>query len=352
MQMKDKTMKLSKQQIWKIVGVVALVLLMISGIVLGIVFGIKSNTQTLQDDDPIQSSPLVITCESENGIMLASSEATTASDGTISKDLTAIITPDNASNKNVSWSCAWENSSDSWASGKSVSSYISISPYEDNSLKATVVCKEAFGAPIVVTAHTTDGSNLSASCKCDYVKRVEKVDLIVPKSSMADDTTGFDTSTTSQPWKVKMYADIPDTGQGSFKTSIVWGVGTIEEDVAVSVSYYLTDDYYQQLAQKGYATFVDGVFSGTRYDSGVVTLFNTNSSGVRAMFGSNFYDDVSYREAVIYALQHCPWRAISFKVTAIGEHNDYCIEYPCTIVTSRMEVLAKTIQVSPLVLTF
>lgn len=333
------------KNIFKVIGVTALAGMVITGIVLGCIFGLNTNEKVNDSLEPTEeSSPFEIETTVENGIRLSSSEATIASDGTISKELTAIIMPDNASNKKVSWSCAWENASDSWASGKNVSNYVAVTSSGDNSLKATVVCMEAFGTPIVVTVRTTDGSNLSAGCKCDYVKRVEKVDLTVPKTSMADDNCGFDTSTTPAPWYVKMYATIPDTGQSNFTTSIVWSVGTIEEDVDVSVSYYLTDQYYNCLATLGYNLgYSNGVFSGDRYDSGVVTFFNTDSNGVREMFGSNFYDDLDYQSAVCRALNIMSVAAMKFKVTAIGEYNNYSVEYQCGINTSRMTIAVQSV---------
>lgn len=83
--------------------------------------------------------------------------------------LTATITPSDASNKAVSWSAAWKNSSSSWANGKSVSNYVSIS---ESGMTATVECLQAFGEQIIITVKSTSNSSASATCTVDYSQKL------------------------------------------------------------------------------------------------------------------------------------------------------------------------------------
>lgn len=86
--------------------------------------------------------------------------------------LTATIEPSNAENKAVDWAVAWNDSSSSWASGKSVSNYVTVTPSADGALTATVACLQAFGEKVKVTVTSRDNANASATCIADYRKRM------------------------------------------------------------------------------------------------------------------------------------------------------------------------------------
>lgn len=338
---------ISKNKVLQIIGVAVLCAVCVLGAVLGVVFGMNHSSEDLNvskdmsDRKPDDS--FVMETQAEQGISLLMSNATTADDGTTSRVLTATITPDDVTVKNVAWTCCWENSSADWAKDKDVSDYISVEPFEDDPLKATVVCKQTFGSRILIKVRTMDDSNLSATCKCDYIKRIEKINLKVPKSLMSDDNGGFDTAVDyDYSWCVKVYPYVGDTGSGKFVTSIVWGVGTVEEDVSVSVSYYLNDSYYTSLS----SSYVGGptIPSEQRFNSGNTDCFHSSKEYCKTLFGENFYTDNAYQNSVIRALQICN-KPLTFKVVAVGEHNNYSIEYQGGIITGAMYIKATAVAI-------
>lgn len=91
--------------------------------------------------------------------------------------LTATITPSNATNKSVDWSVAFVNPSSSWAKGKTVTDYVTVTPTSDGALTANVECKQAFGEQIKVVVTSRDNESATASCTVDYAKRVVSCSL-------------------------------------------------------------------------------------------------------------------------------------------------------------------------------
>ena len=89
--------------------------------------------------------------------------------------LTATIVPSNVINKAVDWSVAFVNPSSAWATDKIVTDYVTVTPTADGALTANVECLQAFGEQIKVVCLSRDSSDISASCVCDYLKRVEEV---------------------------------------------------------------------------------------------------------------------------------------------------------------------------------
>lgn len=86
--------------------------------------------------------------------------------------LTATITPSYASNKTVDWKLEFSDASSAWASGKTVTDYVTITPSADGALTASLVCVQDFGEPIIVTVTSRDNPSASASCTVDYAKKV------------------------------------------------------------------------------------------------------------------------------------------------------------------------------------
>lgn len=82
--------------------------------------------------------------------------------------ITATITPSNADDKTVDWSVAWKDSNSSWAKGKTVTSYVTISPTSDGALTASVSCLAAFGEQVIVTVTPRANTTISATCTLDY----------------------------------------------------------------------------------------------------------------------------------------------------------------------------------------
>ena len=90
-------------------------------------------------------------------------------------EVTATITPENATNKAVDWSVAFQNASSAWASGKNVSDYVTVTPDSDGSLKATVKNLKAFGEKIVVTVTSRANVAVKATIVCDYNRKVTAI---------------------------------------------------------------------------------------------------------------------------------------------------------------------------------
>lgn len=92
--------------------------------------------------------------------------------------LTATITPVDADNKAVDWAVTWKNAESTWATGKTVTDYVTVTPINDGALTANVECKQPFGEQIKVTVTSRDNTELTADCICDYAKKVINNNLI------------------------------------------------------------------------------------------------------------------------------------------------------------------------------
>lgn len=158
-----------------------LVIVMAGAIVLGVGFGVygkntddwfKPKHEDSQGQEENEDDPIPVEVISANNISLLSSTATTAADGTTSKTLTATITPADATNKKVDWSVAFKSASSTWAKGKTVTDYVTVTPTSDGALTATVACKKAFGEQIIITVKSREVSEISATATVDYEKKL------------------------------------------------------------------------------------------------------------------------------------------------------------------------------------
>lgn len=89
--------------------------------------------------------------------------------------LTATVEPSNAVNKAVDWSVAFVNPSSSWATGKTVTDYVTVTPTSDGALTATVQNLKAFGEQIKVTVVSRANLHASAECIIDFARRIEDI---------------------------------------------------------------------------------------------------------------------------------------------------------------------------------
>lgn len=98
-----------------------------------------------------------------------SAESTFASDGVT---VQAGVQPRDATNRAVDWSLSWKNAASSWANGKSVTDYVTVTPSSDGALTANVNCLKAFGGQIKVTVTSRVNPEAKAECTLDYARRI------------------------------------------------------------------------------------------------------------------------------------------------------------------------------------
>lgn len=169
----EKTMKLTKKQILMIACVGAIILLFVACTVLSVLLAINLKPDSLQEIQPQEGSPLVIENSVENGIMLTSGVATTASDGTVSQTITATAyDSDGATTQSAFyWEAIWNDSTAEWAVGKDVADYVGLTPSEDTQ-SCTLVCAKGFSEQIIVRVSCKAKPKVYATLTLDYVKRI------------------------------------------------------------------------------------------------------------------------------------------------------------------------------------
>ena len=146
-----------------------LVGVMLAGIILG--WFEKDDAEEEQAGAPAYS---FIVGNSEGNRMTLTSVRNNAVTGE-SVTITATVEPDNeAENTGVDWTATWKNAGSVWASGKSVSDYVTITPGgEDYAASKSVTLEnlQPFGEQIIVKATARDDPEITATCTADYAQK-------------------------------------------------------------------------------------------------------------------------------------------------------------------------------------
>ncbi len=203
--------------------------------------------------------------------------------------ITATIRPSNADDKTVDWSVAWKDSNSSWAKGKTVTNYATVTPTSDGALTASVSCLAAFGEQIIVSVVPRANTDISATCTLDYCQTitgvVSELSHYVYNGSAADDTNRISTAATGGPKTVNL---TPSTYSANFYqryyTLTLSSTYTLPiNTVSISYKLNLTNSFRTALTSQGCspvstsgATF-DTVSNATIGSNKQVTMSFANS---------------------------------------------------------------------------
>lgn len=178
--------------------------------------------------------------------------------------------------EDVVFTAAWANPASAWASGKTVSDYVSLS--ETGSNTATVSCLTAFGEQVIITATSAVNDSAYATCTVDYVKRVTFVSAdgnlyysSNSSSAAVEFNIAYSAGTLTPEVKITSISYVADSGlssavqnssyfdlfeeyatQGGYSTGFTLGYTTsldlvVEDgdtDSSVSIAQYKVDNVY------------------------------------------------------------------------------------------------------------
>ena len=120
----------------------------------------------------LMSAQIPIEAYAENGLVGYADNAYT---------ITATVKPDNfATNTGVNWELTWSDPESEWATGKSVTDYVTATPSGAGYLESKIVnvtCAQAFGEQVLLTATAKEKPEISAVCTIDYVQRLNETDV-------------------------------------------------------------------------------------------------------------------------------------------------------------------------------
>lgn len=255
----------TKDKVKWIITAIAFVLVAVMLVALCLqVFGSggQKPTEWFNGDEETESV-LVITPQEQTAMRLNTARATASGN---SYTITATVTPSDATNTGVYWSIAWKNGSSSWANGKSVSDYITLSS-NDNS--ATVTLKTAFGEQAIITAASESNPEVTATCTVDYVER-----LSIPHGNAYMDVKRiYQNGNTDQTFSFGSSMSIKAIVQYS-------GVGTVRGDVEFGQLKIAIDD--------GMREYISSRVSGYnyKYTATSTTLDFSNGINTNVSFAS------------------------------------------------------------------
>lgn len=177
---------------WIVVFVLVAVLLV--GTVVSLVIGIQNGKRT--ETPPAQTeSGMLVTPDETSGAVRLSVMPLSANGGINqlsenSYTVTATIQPASALQK-ANWSVAWKNNGSSWAMGKTVTDYVTVTPTEEGALTATLNCVKAFSEQVILTVSAVANENKTATCTVDYQQRLNVNSLSLGGTVLSTDTGNF-----------------------------------------------------------------------------------------------------------------------------------------------------------------
>lgn len=195
----------------------------------------------------------------ENGVSAQAESAYT---------LTATVMPELAENKAVDWAVRFSDSAAEWASGKSVTDYVTITPSADGALTASLACIKDFGSQIVVTVTSRDNPSAKAECTVDYAKKI--------KSAYLMDGSGAPIGQNGADWVTGLYDNFTETyipQYMSYTVNYTYSEYTVEDTFEMTASAQLNGEFKSGLQsyvnshateQTQYAAAILGSLSGEK----------------------------------------------------------------------------------------
>lgn len=175
---------------WKAFAIFLAIVLVAAGILTGVFYALGDITfgkAEEQSEAATKNGGMVLAADEGSGAVVAMSAIAEENFGDygISESaesaelVTATLDPADATYTTANWSAAWANAESEWASGKTVTDYVTVTPTEDNDLSAAVACLQPFGEQVVVTLAIGGGNNtMSASCIADYAQRIDESSIL------------------------------------------------------------------------------------------------------------------------------------------------------------------------------
>lgn len=190
--------------------------------------------------------------------------------------LTASIEPIDATNQEVDWSVSFVNASSAWATGKTVTDYVTVTPTEDGAKTATVQNLGAFGEQIKVTVTSRDNSEATAECTVDYVKRLTSATVSI----------GGGTSIICSSEGTKYNVSLNETySDGTIESSTTITGATIE----LTTGFKDAIEEYSPTILENLVTKTVGITSGfTSNEDFIVGFFSTSDYGFPAKTEGSF----------------------------------------------------------------
>lgn len=219
--------------------------------------------------------------------------------------LTATVLPEKASNKAVDWAVSFVNPSSAWATGKTVTDYVTVTPTADGALTANVECLQAFDEQIKVTVTSRNNADATATCLVDYAERVSGYTLTL--------SNGGVTISSSDP----EYTVTGNSSVSISKGEYTKTVGTIEENFTGTYVIRGNASFAANMSSIGVNATVKQV-SGSVVPVGediFTSLYQLSPQG-----GTPF---PSMNQLMDYANSHTDIPFAEVYVHLEGEHSDY-----------------------------
>lgn len=255
--------------------------------------------------------------------------------------LTATITPDNATNKAVDWSVSFVNPASEWAAGKTVTDYVTVTPTADGALTANVECLQDFGEQINVTVTSRDNASASAVCTVDFAKRIEDVKIYGHFISMSG------ISVKSPNAVVNWQGNLDSTGNDCW-FSIEYSDYTVDDFTKLSNSSIRILSLYSDMTESpsadGISLYVDGgapVFMSFESDTKIPPLS-------QYLDGGPHHEELDKDALNAWIYNHGDEDGyvylLSLAATIEGEYSSFSFEVPIRFTASSFRVAAQDIE--------
>ena len=328
----------------KIYAVITSLLIAASAVVVGVGFG-TGLWQVVLQDDPVQEQPddqtpdetpedeggMIVGEPEEQGISLMSARIAPADYeeygispmAESAQQLKATITPSNATNQKVDWAVAWVNPSSSWANGKTVTDYVTVTPTADGSLTAIVECKQAFGEQVKVTVASRQNTKATASSTVDYAKRVTSGTI----NYTGTNTGNVNITSSGSEFTYTASGTLEDnTINTSSVFTPVMGTGTLDDEFTYDITVSYNEAWGNALTSNSFGSYIENAGKniplstiGTIYIGTVMGLEVLSYTGEQAVYEDYMYGSNGAFNAFADALRDMDGESIfTLKVVATG----------------------------------
>ncbi len=193
----------------------------------------------INPDDKVLSN-LKVSSGISRGVRLYAAAPVVQANNVITQTLTAHIEPADADNQRVTWSVAWQNPASEYATSKTVTDYVTVTPESDGSLTATVSCLQDFGEKVVVTVTAEDNAEIKATAVCDYLQRVESLEFTA--SEVEFPGSGYTYEVVYSDYTIPVDIDLTISNKMTLTTGFVNAIKT--RHTAMNTGYKIGTDWF------------------------------------------------------------------------------------------------------------